>query len=156
MKIQNHGVNVNLFAKIALVSEGWARNVRISISEDGKITHVESRVMPGPDALQLRMTEKRAKKQESFWSWRELMFCFLEKLNPEHIEAIAALVFMEMLESGYASVGEFHYLHHQQGGQPYENIAETSSRIIAAAIQTGIGLTHLPVYYMQGLSLIHI
>ena len=57
---------------------------------------------------------------------------------------------MEMLESGYASVGEFHYLHHQQGGQPYENIAETSSRIIAAAIQTGIGLTHLPVYYMQG------
>ena len=57
---------------------------------------------------------------------------------------------MEMLESGYASVGEFHYLHHQQGGQPYENIAETSSRIIAAALQTGIGLTHLPVFYMQG------
>ena len=163
---------MNLFAKLALVSEGWARNVRISISEDGKITHVESGVMPGPDDLQLRnrillpamanlhshsfqramtgITEKRAKNQDSFWSWRELMYCFLEKLNPEHIEAIAALVFMEMLESGYASVGEFHYLHHQQGGQPYENIAETSSRIIAAAIQTGIGLTHLPVYYMQG------
>ena len=88
MKIQNHGVNVNLFAKLALVSEGWARNVRISISEDGKITHVESGVMPGPDDLQLRnrillpamanlhshsfqramagMTEKRSKKQESF------------------------------------------------------------------------------------------
>ena len=163
---------MNLFAKLALISDGWAHNVRISISEDGKITHVESRVMPDPNDLQLRnrillpamanlhshsfqramagMTEKRAKKQDSFWSWRELMYCFLEKLNPEHIEAIAALVFMEMLESGYASVGEFHYLHHQQGGQPYENIAETSSRIIAAAIQTGIGLTHLPVYYMQG------
>ena len=100
MTIQNHGVNVNLFAKLALVSEGWARNVRISISEDGKITHVESRVMPGPDDLQLRnrillpamanlhshsfqramtgMTEKRAKNQDSFWSWRELMYCFLE------------------------------------------------------------------------------
>ena len=163
---------MNLFAKLALISEGWAHNVRISISEDGKITNVESRVMSGPDDLQLRnrillpamanfhshsfqrsmagMTEKRAKKQESFWSWRELIYSFLEKLNPEHIEAIAALVFMEMLESGYASVGDFHYLHHQQGGQPYENIAETSSRIIAAAIQTGVGLTHLPVYYMQG------
>ena len=163
---------MNLFAKLALISEGWAHNVRISISEDGKITNVESRVMPGPDDLQLRnrillpamanfhshsfqrsmagMTEKRVKKQESFWSWRELIYSFLEKLNPEHIEAIAELVFVEMLESGYASVGEFHYLHHQQGGQPYENIAETSSRIIAAAIQTGIGLTHLPVYYMQG------
>ena len=55
-----------------------------------------------------------------------------------------------MLESGYASVGEFHYLHHQRGGQPYENFAETSSRIFAAALQTGIGLTHLPVFYMQG------
>ena len=54
MKIQNHGVNVNLFVKLALVPEGWARNVRISISEDGKITHVESGVMPGPNDLQLR------------------------------------------------------------------------------------------------------
>ena len=75
------------------------------------------------------------------------MYSFLEQLSPEHVEDIAALAFMEMLESGYASVGEFHYLHHQQGGQPYENIAETSSRIIAAALQTGIGLTHLPVLH---------
>ena len=127
MKIQNHGVNVNLFAKLAVISEGWARNVRISISEDGKISNVESRVMPGQDDLQLRnrillpamanlhshsfqramagMTEKRAKIQDSFWSWLELIYSFLNKLDPEHIEAIAALVFMEMMESGYASVG---------------------------------------------------
>jgi len=78
------------------------------------------------------------------------MYSFLEQLNPQHVEAIAALVFMEMLESGYASVGEFHYLHNQQGGKPYDNIAETSSRIFSAANQTGIGLTHLPVFYMQG------
>jgi len=172
MTIQNHGVNVNLFAELALVSEGWAQNVRISVGDDGKITDVKIGVNPGPDDSQLQnrillpamanlhshsfqrsmagMTEKRVKKKDSFWSWRELMYNFLEQLNPEHIEAIAALVFMEMLESGFASVGEFHYLHHQQGGQPYENIAETSSRIIAAAKQTGIGLTHLPVFYMQG------
>ena len=172
MTRQNHGVNVNLFAELALISEGWAQNVRVSVGQDGKITNVEIGVDPGPDDRQLRnrillpamanlhshsfqrsmagMTEKRVKKQDSFWSWRELMYSFLEQLNPEHVEAIAALVFMEMLESGYASVGEFHYLHHQQGGQPYENIAETSSRIIAAALQTGIGLTHLPVFYMQG------
>ena len=163
---------MNLFAELALVSEGWAKNVRISVGDDGKITDVEIGVDPDPDDRQLRsrilipamsnlhshsfqrsiagMTEKRVKKKDSFWSWRELMYSFLEKLNPEHIEAIAALVFMEMLESGYASVGEFHYLHHQRGGEPYENIAETSSRIFAAANQTGIGLTHLPVFYMQG------
>jgi len=172
MTIQNHGVNVNLFAEHALISEGWAQNVRISIDLDGKISDVEIGVDPGLDDRQLRnrilipamanlhshsfqrsmagMSEKRVKKMDSFWSWRELMYSFLEQLNPEHVEAIAALVFMEMLESGFASVGEFHYLHHQQGGQPYENIAETSSRIIAAAKQTGIGLTHLPVFYMQG------
>ena len=163
---------MNLFAELALVSQGWAKKVRISVGEDGKITDVEIGVNPDPNDRKLRnrilipamsnlhshsfqrsiagMTEKRVKKKDSFWSWRELMYSFLEKLNPEHVEAIAALVFMEMLESGYASVGEFHYLHHQHGGQPYENVAETSSRILSAALQTGIGLTHLPVFYMQG------
>ena len=171
MTIQNHRENVNLFAELALISEKWVKNVRISVGQDGKIKSVEIGVDPDQDDRQLRnrillpamanlhshsfqrsmagMTEKRTKKQDSFWSWRELMYSFLEQLNPEHIEAIAALVFMEMLESGYASVGEFHYLHHQQGGQPYENIAETSSRIFAAAKQTGIGLTHLPVLYAK-------
>ena len=66
------------------------------------------------------------------------------------MEAIAALVFMEMLECGYASVGEFHYVHHQKDGLHYKNIAETSLRIIIAAQEAGIGLTHLPVFYMQG------
>jgi len=163
---------VNLFTELALISDAWAQNVRISVGQDGKITDVGIGVDPGPDDQQLRnrillpamanlhshsfqrsmagMTEKRVKKQDSFWSWRELMYSFLDKLKPEHVESIATLVFMEMLESGYASVGEFHYVHHQQGGQPYENVAETSSRIIAAALRTGIGLTHLPVFYMQG------
>jgi formiminoglutamate deiminase len=172
MTIQNHGENVNLFAELALISEAWAKNVRVSVDMKGIITAVESGVEPNQHDTLLRnrillpamanlhshsfqramagLTEKRVEKQDSFWSWRKLMYSFLERLNPEHVEAIAALVFMEMLESGFASVGEFHYLHHQQGGQPYENIAETSSRIIAAAKQTGIGLTHLPVFYMQG------
>jgi Cytosine deaminase and related metal-dependent hydrolases len=172
MKIQNQGVNVEVFGKLALISEGWAHNVRNSISEEGKNTNVESRVMPGPEELQLRnrillparanlhshsfqrtmagMKEKRAKKQESSWSGRELIYSGPEKLNPEHIEAIAALVPMEMRESGNASVGEYHDLQHQQGGQPNENIAETSSRIMAAAIQTGMGITHAPVHNMQG------
>ena len=78
------------------------------------------------------------------------MYQFLDALNPDQVEAIAAYVQMEMLEAGYASVGEFHYVHHQTGGRPYEDIAELSNRIIAAAGQTGIGLTHLPVLYQQG------
>jgi formimidoylglutamate deiminase len=163
---------MNLFAELALTPEGWAKNVRVTVDQLGRISAVESGVKPNPDDQYLwnrillpalsnlhshsfqramsGLTEKRLEKRDSFWSWRELMYSFLERLTPEHIEAIAGLVFMEMLECGYASVGEFHYVHHQSGGQHYANIAETSCRIIKAAQKAGIGLTHLPVFYMQG------
>lgn len=78
------------------------------------------------------------------------MFRFLDRLTPEHVEGIAAFVQMEMLEAGYATNVEFHYLHHQAGGKPYANIAEMSERICAAAAHTGIGLTLLPVHYQYG------
>ena len=96
------------------------------------------------------MTEYRAAGRESFWTWRDLMYRFLEHLTPEHIEAIAAQVFVEMQEAGYAAVGEFHYVHHQAGGAHYGYVEELSSRIMAAAAETGIGLTHLPVLYSYG------
>ena len=163
---------MNLFAEVALTPEGWAKNVRVTVDQIGRISAVESGVEANPDDQYLRnrillpalanlhshsfqramsgLTEKRLQKRDSFWSWRELMYSFLERLTPEQMEAIAALVFMEMLECGYASVGEFHYVHHQCGGQHYENIAETSCRVISAAQKAGIGLTHLPVLYTQG------
>ncbi|HIF69053.1 MAG TPA: formimidoylglutamate deiminase [Candidatus Lambdaproteobacteria bacterium] len=163
---------MKLFAELALTSTGWEKNVRVTIDERGCIAAVESGIEANGEDQQLNgrillpalanlhshafqramagLTEQRLTGRDSFWSWRELMYRFLERLTPEHIEAIAALVFMEMLECGYASVGEFHYVHHQVGGTHHDNIAETSLRAIAAAQQTGIGLTHLPVFYMQG------
>ena len=159
---------MNFFAELALIPEGWAKNVRVTLDQTGRIESCQCGVEPNPEAENLRtrilltarstlhrhsfqramsgLTEKRLEKRDSFWSWRELMYSFLERLTPEQMEAISALVFMEMLECGYASVGEFHYVHHQSGGQHYENIAETSCRIINAARKTGIGLTHLPVF----------
>ena len=71
-------------------------------------------------------------------------------MTPDHIEAIAAFVQMEMLEDGYAAVAEFHYLHKQPDGKPYDDVAELSGRICAAASDTGIGLTLLPVLYEHG------
>jgi formimidoylglutamate deiminase len=107
-------------------------------------SHAFQRAMAG-------MTEARGPDPEdSFWTWRRLMYRFLDRLDPDQVEAIAALVYVEMLEAGYASVGEFHYLHHAPGGAPYDNLAEMSARIAAAASETGIGLTHLPVLYTQG------
>ncbi len=156
----------SIFANRALLATGWAEGLRLEI-EDGKITqlvpnavaqdrdtrvdtllpalanlhsHAFQRAMAG-------MTEYRLAGRDSFWTWRDLMYRFTAHLSPEQVQAIAALVYLEMQEAGYASVGEFHYLHHQPEGQPYDRLAELSDRIMAAAAETGIGLTHLPVLY---------
>ena len=96
------------------------------------------------------LTEWRGSQSDSFWTWREQMYRFVERLTPDDLEAIAALAYIEMLEAGFTSVAEFHYVHHQPDGRPYDNVAEMSQRIVAAADQAGIGLTLLPVLYRQG------
>ena len=162
-----------LFADRALLPQGWARDVRVTLGPNGRIAGVvcgetaragdeilaDRILMPAPANLHSHafqramagMTEARGPDaRDSFWTWRRLMYRFLEALGPEDIEAIAALVQVEMAEAGYAAVGEFHYLHNQPGGTPYDDPAELGARICAAAAQTGLGLTLLPVLYMQG------
>lgn len=157
-----------LFAETALLPDGWARNVRIEIRE-GCIAEVSAGatatagkpmgcLLPAPANLHSHafqramagLTERRGPVPDSFWTWRSLMYRFLDHLGPDDVQAIAAFVQMEMLEAGYAAVAEFHYLHHQPGGAPYADLAEMSGRIAAAADQSGIGLTLLPVLYEQG------
>lgn len=158
-----------VWAKSALLPTGWASDVRIDVDAVGRIAGVQQNVpnaggatnmlLPAPvnvhcHAFQRAMaglTEGRGPNpSDSFWTWRQLMFRFLDRLTPDHVEAITAFVQMEMLEAGYATNAEFHYLHHQAGGVPYDNIAEMSGRIAAAATQTGIGLCLLPVHYEFG------
>ena len=159
-----------VFARTALLPEGWADNVRVTFDADGLIDTIETGrepqaddvatdvLLPAPGNLHSHafqramagMTEHRSGSQDDFWSWRTLMYRFLDVLTPEAIEAVASLVYVEMLEAGYAAVGEFHYVHHQPGGGAYDNVAELSARIFAAARSTGIGLTHLPVLYSYG------
>ena len=158
-----------IFANKALLKTGWEDNVRITL-DDGKIQTVEKQtkakagdtlvdaLLPSIGNLHSHsfqramagMTEVRASGRDSFWTWRELMYRFMDRLTPEQVQSIAALTFMEMQEAGYASVGEFHYVHHQLGGSHYDDVAELSNRIFAAAAETGIGLTHLPVLYTYG------
>ena len=88
--------------------------------------------------------------QDSFWTWRDAMYRFLEKLGPDDVEAIAAQTYVELLKAGFTCVGEFHYLHHAPDGRPYDDPAETSMRILAAARAAGIGLVHLPATYDAG------
>jgi formiminoglutamate deiminase len=93
------------------------------------------------------LAEVRGPGSDSFWSWRTVMYKFALTMTPEDAEAVAAQLYMEMLEAGFCRVGEFHYLHHDQDGSPYANIAEMAERIGAASAETGIGLTLLPVLY---------
>ncbi|MBL9046408.1 MAG: formimidoylglutamate deiminase [Tabrizicola sp.] len=156
-----------LHAETALLPKGWAENVRIRI-QAGRIAEVSpdaapegTRIgclLPAPVNLHSHtfqramagMTEGRTAGQDSFWTWRTLMYRFLERLSPEDVQAIAAQAMVEMAESGFASVCEFHYLHHPASGGTYADPSEMSGRIIAAADETGFGLTHLPVIYEQG------
>ncbi len=157
-----------IWGEAALLPEGWARGVRIEVSAEGRIGTVtvgaapegERRavLLPAPanvhsHAFQRAMaglTERRGTQPDSFWTWRQLMFRFLDRLDPGQVEAIAAFVQMEMLEAGFSTNVEFHYLHHQPGGRPYARLAEMAERIAAAAATSGIGLTLLPVHYQYG------
>lgn len=155
-----------IFARLALLPQGWAQNVRMEVVDGafsaltpdsqtaaGDETHdVVIPAMPNlhSHAFQRAMAglaETRGPGTDSFWSWRTLMYRFALSMTPDQVEAVAAQLYMEMLEAGFGRVGEFHYLHHDKDGGHYTNIAEMAERIAAASAETGIGLTLLPVFY---------
>ncbi|MBK5926753.1 formimidoylglutamate deiminase, partial [Rhodobaculum claviforme] len=158
-----------LWAEQALLPDGWARDVRVDLGADGRIAAVtpdspacgtrHAVLLPAPANLHSHafqramagLTERRGPDpSDSFWTWRRLMYRFLDRLTPDDVEAIAALVQMEMLEAGYATSVEFHYLHHTADGTPHADLSEMAGRIVAAAWTTGVGLTLLPVLYQYG------
>ncbi len=157
-----------LFAEQALLPRGWAENVAVSIGDDGRIAAIEPNQVPaagdermaGPllpamanlhsHAFQRAMAglaEVAGAGDDSFWTWREEMYRTVGLVDPDDVEAIAAKLYVEMLKGGFGRVVEFHYLHHGADGTPYADPAEMSLRILSAARATGIGLTHLPVFY---------
>ena len=162
-------MNVNtLFAKDALLPTGWRRNVLLRWDDAGRLTQVQPDAAATPDvpvcagplipgmpnlhshAFQRAfggLTEFRGAAQDSFWSWRTLMYRFAAQISPAQVEAIATWLYIEMLEAGYSAVCEFHYLHHDSDGRPYADDAELALALLRAAGCAGIGLTLLPVLY---------
>jgi formimidoylglutamate deiminase len=159
-----------IFAETALLPDGWARNVAIGIGADGTITgvrtgasgeglqRVKGPLIPGMINLHSHafqramagMTEVALDPNDSFWSWRELMYRLVGRLQPDQVGAIAAYLYIEMLKSGYTSVAEFHYVHHDLDGRPYADPTEMSSCLLNAAEATGMRMTLLPVMYAHG------
>ena len=165
-------INKHIFAKKALLPNGWSNNVIIEIDQSGLISNVtennnhkvdayldEEIILPAMNNLHSHsfqramagLTEARSPQgNDNFWSWRSLMYQFLDVLNPEEIFSITLFSQMEMLQSGYVGVGEFHYLHNQIGGTKYDNIAELSEKVLEASAESGISICLLPVVYERG------
>jgi formiminoglutamate deiminase len=153
----------------ALLTDGWADRVRLTV-EGGRVATLASGVepeagderhgvaLPGIGNLHSHafqrgvagMAERRGpgSDSDSFWTWRDIMYRFANQIRPDELEAIAALAYVEMIEAGFVQVGEFHYVHHDVDGTPFADVAEMGARLAAAASETGIGLTLLPVLYM--------
>lgn len=158
-----------IWARQALLPDGWANDVRVVLDGAGCIASVSAdtapegqrvgTLLPAPvnlhsHAFQRAMaglSEARGPDpRDTFWTWRHLMFRFLDHLTPDDGRSIAAMVQMELLQAGFAAVAEFHYLHHQPDGTPYDQLSEMAQGICQAAQETGIGLTLLPVLYRYG------
>lgn len=163
-----------IFAEMAWLPEGWAKNVRVEIDDTGDIlsvltnqqtvngdVHAQGHLMPGMINLHSHahqramagMSEFRASGEggeDSFWTWRVAMHAFAKVLTPEMLETIATQLYVEMVKAGFTSVCEFHYMHHDAKGELYAEPAEMSLALVRAAQTAGIGLTMLPVLYSQG------
>jgi formimidoylglutamate deiminase len=158
-----------IWANSALLANGWADSVEIKIDATGNIatispnlpysdgdrvevlipaipnvhSHAHQRAMAG-------LGERAGDSQDSFWTWRKVMYHYLERIQPDNLFHIAAQLYLEMLKAGYSCVGEFQYLHHDLNGQAYDNRAEMSLQCLQAATRVGIGFTALPVLYRYG------
>ena len=159
-----------IYAPEALLADGWARDVRISISDAGDIESVEAGksrgdaedaggpVIPGmanvhSHAFQRAMaglSEHLGSPEDSFWTWRETMYGFQKQLNPEQAQIIATQTYMEMLKHGYTAVAEFHYLHNAPDGKPYPRRTEMGLAHLRGAELAGLAITLLPSLYAYG------
>lgn len=158
------------FADHALLPDGWATRVRIEVDAGGSIAAVLANaeaegaerlagpLLPGMPNLHSHafqramagLAEVRGSPEDDFWSWRELMYKFAGRITPQQATAVARHLYVEMLKSGYTAVAEFHYVHNDPSGRPYADPAEMSLAHVAAARESGIALTMLPVLYSHG------
>jgi formimidoylglutamate deiminase len=155
------------FAERVLLPAGWANNVRFEVSADGFLTKVQAdsdrqgaelingAVVPGMPNLHSHafqramagLAEVAGNPNDSFWTWRDLMYRLVGQISPQQLGVIARQLYIEMLKGGFTSVAEFHYVHQDTDGRPYADPAELALQVSQAASSVGIGMTLLPVLY---------
>lgn len=155
-----------------LQKEGWLGESYITVDENNIIEKIESEkpeedifpkegyLFPGfqnahSHSFQYQMAGLNEAlssdaKEDDFWSWRENMYSLALSIEPDELEKIATELYIEMRRHGYTHVAEFHYLHHDTEGNPYENLSEMSERLMNASVAAGINLTIIPMFYQVG------
>ncbi len=159
--------------KALLQREDWLSPAYVGIDKDGVIQYLSNQPHPDGSAVEavtgyalpgFQNTHSHAFQyamaglaenhlsgtDDDFWSWREEMYKCALTVGPDEAEAIAAMLYAEMLRHGYTHVAEFHYLHHDKEGKPYAHLAEMGERMVAAAQTAGIKITLVPVFYQKG------
>ena len=155
--------------KKLLQNKGWLNNAIVSVDDKGIISNISENqnastnnhiAIPGfqnahSHAFQYAMAglaerHEGSSNPDDFWGWREAMYQLALSMNPDQMEAIATMLYSEMARHGYTNVAEFHYVHHDKDGKPYDNLAEMGSRLIAAAKNAGISITLVPIFYQKG------
>jgi formimidoylglutamate deiminase len=160
------------FLKALLTETGWISDAYVSVDSEGKITVIGTD-KPDGEVISLKafavpgfqnahshsfqyamagLAEKHSTGQlpDDFWSWRDAMYQLALSVSPDHLENIAAMLYSEMLRHGYTDVAEFHYVHHDKNGKPFDNLSEMGERLVAAAKKVGIGITLVPIFYQKG------
>lgn len=154
--------------KALLQNDGWLENATVSIDENGKIISVSQTEAPSAilidgyalpafqnahsHAFQYAMAglAENHVQDDDFWSWRDAMYRLALEINPDEMKKIAAMLYAELLRNGYSNVAEFHYVHHDKNGAPYDNLAETGEALVEAASEAGIKITLIPIFYQKG------
>lgn len=87
---------------------------------------------------------------DDFWAWREAMFALARSLTPDSIYDSASVLYREMRAAGYGVVGEFHYVHHQADGTPYDEPNAMAIALALAAREAGLRIVLIPAAYHRG------
>jgi len=156
-----------VFARKALLSDGWSDRVRLVV-RDREIARIERAAAPAAGdvesgivipgvanghshafqrALAGRTEQRGPDDRDNFWTWRTRMYQLAGRIDAAALAAIARQLYTEMLEAGYTSVAEFHYLHNEPGArEPGEAMFEA---LVSAARDSGMRLAYVPVLYQR-------
>ena len=123
-------------------------------SDPTRAIPVRGLVVPGlanthSHAFHRALRGRTQRERGTFWTWRDQMYAVAGRLDPETYLALARATYREMAAAGITAVGEFHYLHHQPDGTPYDDPNEMGAVLVEAARQAGIRITLLDTLYLS-------